>query len=340
MRLPAVVCCSFFPLLLACTETKTATGPKPLGGADSAPPVDAGPTVDPLPGTKRYVFSMNAFAIEAGGESYKCQDFPNPFGRDVGILQSESVMTPGSHHMFAFRIGPNDISKLNLNAHGGEGPLVDCPSGGVEFHPYFHDAQLARRVFSYPPGVGRSLKATDGIRLMVHFLNTTDHTLRPVLRVTIDYVDATDVKALAAEYFLDAIGVTVPPGTSTEKFSYTLPSDIKVLSSVSHMHRHGTHFEGSAFPASDSGVAADAGDGQPMYTTDAWAEPKPADYDPPLDLRAGDIFRFGCTYQNDTTQTFTFGESAQSNEMCIFQGTFYPATDGQGIFGVPIPIGK
>lgn len=31
-----------------------------------------------------------------------------------------------------------------------------------------------------------------------------------------------------------------------------------------------------------------------------------------------------CDYDNETDQTLTFGESAATNEMCIFVGAYYP----------------
>jgi hypothetical protein len=40
--------------------------------------------------------------VAAGEEAFFCQNFSNPFGQDVDVLQSESFMTPGSHHMFVF----------------------------------------------------------------------------------------------------------------------------------------------------------------------------------------------------------------------------------------------
>ena len=234
--------------------------------------------------------------------------------------------------MFAFRISPDDPSPLNLAADGSPGPLVDCPAGGVEFHPYFHDSQTKRRVFTYPAGVGRSLKATDGIRLMVHFLNTTEDELHPDLHVTVDYVPAGEVDQLAAEFFLSAAGVVVPPGKSDQRFSFAMPSNVNLLTATGHMHSRGTHLDASILRGVDGGVAAlDAGPATPIYSTDTWDEPTPEDFSPPLAVAKGDLVKFRCSYSNDSANTFTFGESATTNEMCIFQGTYYPAPGGVGI---------
>jgi len=62
-----------------------------------------------------------------------------------------------------------------------------------------------------------------------------------------------------------------------------------------------------------------------LYQTTNWD-------DPPLeaksiDLAAGDQIQWSCTYNNDTGGILTFGESAATNEMCIFTGQYYPAPD-------------
>jgi hypothetical protein len=66
-----------------------------------------------------------------------------------------------------------------------------------------------------------------------------------------------------------------------------------------------------------------------LYRTDQWADPPPMFYDPPLDLPAGSPITWACTYVNDTGAPLTFGESAQSNVMCIFSGQYYPVPAGR-----------
>src|SRR4051794_7495019 len=75
-------------------------------------------------------FVMDSFSVPPGGEYYKCQDFPNTFGRDIAILESHSSMTVGSHHLFVFRLTPDGFygAPSNLGPNNTKGPLVDCPS--------------------------------------------------------------------------------------------------------------------------------------------------------------------------------------------------------------------
>jgi hypothetical protein len=80
------------------------------------------------------------------------------------------------------------------------------------------------------------------------------------------------------------------------------------------MHKRGVRFE------------AKASTGAPLADVDTWDEPPPITYDPPVMLKPADSITWTCTYDNDTDQTFIFGESAEKNEMCIYLARYYTAT--------------
>jgi hypothetical protein len=145
----------------------------------------------------------------------------------------------------------------------------------------------------------------------VHLFNATTEPVEAFIKLTIRYVDPALLKYKAASIFLNYLGLRVPPGTSTQSGTYVLPSDISLIGAASHMHRWGKHFE------------AKTGDGQLLYETSEWAEPKPVRFDPPLVLTKGTAIDWSCEYDNDTGATISFGDSAVKNEMCIFPGEFY-----------------
>jgi hypothetical protein len=244
--------------------------------------------------------------VPPGGEVYKCQNFANPFGADVDIIYSESFMAPMSHHMFAFR-------EQGLT----DAPMEDC--SGLEIAEYIHTAQTPQEIVTYPDGVGRFLPATDGIRLQAHYLNTSTDTITAQVTLTVHYVDPSQVTAHAASVFLNNLGVRAAPGESTSTKTYSLPYDIKLIGAGSHMHSRGVNF------------LANVVGGQDLYQTTDWDEPQPVGFDPAIDILTGQQIQWACTYQNETAQTLTFGESASTNEMCIFVGTYYPAPGGSSI---------
>jgi hypothetical protein len=272
------------------------------------------------------VFTMDGFQVPPGGEYYKCQDFPNTFGGDIAIVDSKSVMTVGSHHLFVFRLSQGGFygGTPNLGPNDTKGPLVDCPSGGVEFHPFVHGAQSPVQETTYPDGLGQAFNSDETVRIMVHYLNTTSDAITAGVTVTLKYVEASAVQNLAASVFLNSLGLKVPPGASTQSFTYQVPMDLNLLSASGHMHRRGTQFVGTA-------VLPD-GTKKTIYTTNTWDEPVAASFTPAMTLPSGSSIQWACSYANDTGMTLGFGESANSNEMCIFTGTYYPAPGGGGIY--------
>jgi hypothetical protein len=264
-----------------------------------------GPSVSEPSGTSSYEVSMDPIEVPPGAELYKCQDFVNPTGKDIAILRSKSVMSRGSHHFAAFR-----MENLTTAA------LTDCPAGGLEAHEFVHASQTPEQETTYPEDVGRFLPSSDGLRLQVHYLNTTADPLQVKATFSMHYVDADKVKYKAGGVFLNNLGLQVAPGKSTVSKSFELESDIKLLVAVSHMHRHATGFTSST------------SDGRKLFESTEWDGPVPALFDPGLEITAGTSVDWACTFENNTGKTLTFGESASDNEMCIFNGVYYPSPDG------------
>jgi hypothetical protein len=247
--------------------------------------------------------------VAPGAEIYACQDFKNPFGRDVAITESESTMTAGSHHMFAF-----ELPEVGLSLYDA---LRDCPQGGIEFHEYVHTSQIPNDRVVYPDGVGRLFVGAAGFRIMIHLLNTGAEPMGASVKFGMNYVEPNAVPYKAASMFLNNLGLKVPVGKSTQTGTFVLPSDVMMLRASSHMHRHGSHF------------VATTGAGTMLYESSVWEEPVPRVFNPPLAVHAGDKITWSCDFENDTGTTLGFGESAAKNEMCIFSASFYDGTGYQ-----------
>ncbi len=333
--------------LAACSandgESATTSSVPDAGPRDAASSLDSG-----LPANaKQYTFSIDSFVVPAGAELYECQDVPNPFGEDIAMVKTESSMSAGAHHMFAFQIPvseaaftpdaglyaaevpslpPDGGAVQTFAADGKKTPLFDCPEGGLEFHSFFVFSQRAQDAMTYPEGIGRSLKASEAIRLNVHYLNASAAPIRVSAQVTVTYVSAKEVKELAAGIFVFAKSLQVPTGVSTQTFGYPVSVDMKFLQFMGHMHSRGTYFEARA-------VAGGTGEVRPMYTSNTWDEPPSLNFAPAFEMKMGDTLLYSCTFDNHTGGVLTFGESASTNEMCNFFGAFYPAANGIGLLG-------
>jgi hypothetical protein len=241
-----------------------------------------------------------AFDIPPGEEYFRCQNFSNPFGRDVAVLTAETFMTAGAHHLFVFQ-----------RADTTDGPLEPC--SGLEFGASIHRSQQSQQRTFHPPGVGSFLSSSLGLRVQVHFFNSSPDPVRVEVAVTVRADDPEAVTELSSQIFINTFGISVPGfSTGHARQTCSVPKDVDLYTAGSHMHRHGTYF------------TARTSDGQLLFETKQWEEPAPWHFDPPRRLRAGTEIQLDCDYRNDGPQPLSFGESADTNEMCIFTGSYYP----------------
>jgi hypothetical protein len=267
---------------------------------------DSGAVASPFVAT----LVADAFDIEPGEEFVRCQRFANPFGQDVAVQKVETFMTSGSHHLFVF-VGDNP-------ADNEDGELEAC--SGLTFGPNLHLSQRSHDVTRFPPGVGRAFAGKQGVRLQIHYLNSSEDVVHTEVSATISATMPDQVPILAAGVFINTFGIGVAPlSKGVAKNSCGVPKDIELFEATSHMHHHGVHF------------TARSSDGQLLYDTQQWAEPPAWTFEPPRHIPAGSTIDIRCDYQNDTPYSLTFGESADTNEMCIFTGAYYPAVAGEQI---------
>jgi len=276
-------------------------------------------TPDP-PGT--VTLTMGSFMLAAGQEIYKCQNFDNPFGaKDTAVNRIVTDMAPGSHHLHVYHMTTSSTRTLE-----------DCTI--ADFHPLMHAASRPHVETTYPAGMAVKLLGTSGIRIQVHYLNTTTQALMVNAVLKLSPTDASTITKWISELYFSRATLSVPPGNGqTVTTSCTVPNTYGPIGLVyggSHMHMRGVDF------------TAKTGTGLSLGETTQWDDPPPFVYDPPVMLNPGDTISWTCTYDNQTGKTLTFGESAQANEMCIYLARFYSAPDGaqlecqaQGPTGMP-----
>jgi hypothetical protein len=251
--------------------------------------------------------TMSQFTVAPGAEVYYCQNFANPWGKQVDIKTYSLDMGVGSHHMFAF-----------YASGATNGTLAPCPSGGLTFGAFTFTAQSPTLTETYPQSVGATIPSGTGFQMMVHYLNTTSSTLTSSVNLTMYVAKQGVVTNHAGVIYLNQGTMTVPASCTSgcqSSQSYTLTQNVTVLSSGSHMHKYGTNF------------VATTSTGITLYQTTQWAEPPGQVFSPPLQLSSGTSITWTCTDVNTTGQELTFGESAQTNVMCISVSTFYPVSD-------------
>jgi hypothetical protein len=254
--------------------------------------------------------TMDSFNVPAGAEVYKCQNFVNPFsGVDTEVQEFESHMALGSHHVLLFY-------KQGVTA---DGPLETC--SGLEFAATPYGSQIPNDSLSFPPGVAALVPGSTGMRIQSHYLNTTGSDITAHVEITFHIAAPGTVQNQAGVLFVVDTDINVPPqGKQVDSNDCTIPFDMNILRASSHMHQHGTDFVATV-------------SGSTVFQTTAWDDPKPALFDPAMKLQQGDPLHYACSFTNNSTSPLTFGESALTDEMCIFTASFYPTPAGQATVG-------
>ena len=287
--------------LASCGGTSTVSNTSPLGSEDGGKPdgiaaVTSGDTV---------TVTMGPFTIPPSSEVFKCQNFANPFGNvDQDINEYETHMTAGSHHMFLFYNERNEDSEIE-----------DCPAGGFEFHAYPFSTQVRDASLKYPDGVGSLIPSGMGFRVNAHYVNPGATPMTGTVTAVLHKAPAGTVQQHAGVIFMNDGRIKVPPGGATSAASCSLPGNINIMAAASHMHQRA------------KGFTAKTTEGTMLYETTEWADPPPRVFTPVLAIPKKTMVNFGCSYDNETASTLSFGEFAQSSVMCILTMHYYPVAD-------------
>ena len=252
--------------------------------------------------------TMDTFTVAPGEEVYKCQNFKNPFGAvPAEVSAFESHMTGGSHHLLLF-----------YKNNAMDTAAADC--SGLEFAATPYSTQLPDDSLEFPAGVAAQIPTKQGFRLQSHYLNTSNKPIEAHVALTFHLAKPETVKDHAGVLFVAQTDINAP-GNATTIVDYTckLPYDMNIIKAGSHMHKHGTKFDATIGTAPNLDT---------LVSTTQWNEPAPVVFAPARPLKGGDTLSFHCTFVNNSPDTLTFGESAATNEMCIFVGSFYPAPAG------------
>jgi hypothetical protein len=258
-----------------------------------------------------------ALKVPAGAELHRCMYARFPDDRGViAVPKVESHYTPGSHHVLAYR------TELTAIPEGREG-LLDCFDSGAsrDERGSYYEAQQPDVVRDLPPGIAHEFQPGEVLVLEAHYINATEADIDANVVLIAHTMDVADVKEEAGTIYFNDVNINVPPhGTSHTQMTCTLSQDISLAQLWSHMHARGVNFVAET---DDEDAKNTLGT---LYTETDWSEPKPRIYpsDPPVILHGGTHISFGCDFKNDTDMTFKFGQSAETNEMCILHGMYWP----------------
>lgn len=265
------------------------------GGADA--PTDANASFQPL--------ITSAWSLQPGSEVYQCATVTVP--RDMYISELRPIAPLGTHHT---------VVTVITSPSAPDNPGYVCSMPFELPGTMIYGSGVGSVPFVYPDGIALRLRAGSQIHINLHLYNTGDTVLTGTSGVEVKETPAASVMHEARFVISGQQTLTIPPGTSTQTGTCTVPTDVAIISYQPHMHTLGTHQTYTVLPASGTPFVLFDGD----YTFDGQRHVM---IDPIVTLHAGDQVKIDCTYNNTTNSTVTFGEHT-SDEMCFGGMSIYP----------------
>ncbi|HWU89868.1 MAG TPA: hypothetical protein VN253_21550 [Kofleriaceae bacterium] len=285
------------------------------GGDDGVTPDTAG--IKP-PGRGFQLQSPN-IDIQPGQEITYCWYFRTPNTVPMAITRWSSSMTPGSHHMIMY------TSKTDIKPVGSVS-AADCGAlagGAGNFPVWTYSAQTPEDNLQLPTddGTGKPLAvevaANQAGFIQMHYLNASDTPIQVHVTVTGDALDEGAAYTRTAAYVTYNGNINIPALTSnyTQSMSCTVPATSKFWRMSTHAHKQATHTAVKDGPAM-------------VFESINWERPGAASWTDatPFYTFASGKLTYECTWNNPTTHPIKTGDSAQTDEMCMASGYFFPAT--------------
>jgi hypothetical protein len=326
MHRPLAVLCA---LAAAACSSAEPTPPEP-GPLDFVAPSCASPSDVCLAApAEGFQIRSEGTEIEPGEDVEYCEVVVLPGGADATyyVRAFESQMSVGSHHLIVAAVEPG----TDTDAAAVPGDRVRCTGPDVfggeldpvtgSQQPYGHEM--------FPDGVGRVYHGGQKVVFDYHYFNATSAPIAARAAVNFHTTTADRVETLSRVFGFYNLGISIAPG---EEKSFTKECAFSHDVYVHKLTRH-THKWGSDFSVWRAGGEAD---GELVFSSPDY---ETVDYpmEEPVLMRAGEGYRFECSFVNTESYTLKFGVKA-SDEMCILFGNFYSAGDedvpGQGCFGL------
>jgi hypothetical protein len=270
---------------------------------DGGSSADAASATDLPPPEHGFQVATPEVTIAPGEEVTYCYYTSLPNTAEVGVKKWESKMASGSHHMIVY------FSEAASEPDG----TLDTTCAGMGQAVWTYAASKPDHHQDMPAGVGMTVGARQPAVIQMHYLNSGDAPI--VARVTLNghtYEDgAAYVKAAAYVTFNTQINVA-PGQSGSVTGTCAVPAGAKFFTMSTHSHRFAT--------------LATISDGDAMLVeTEDWEHPVIADWTDDPHFQFGAQLTYHCEYYNFSDAPVRTGNSAQSDEMCMAVGYFFPA---------------
>jgi hypothetical protein len=317
--LPLLAALTFLGLPACSSGSSTAT-PGPAASTDAG---SAGDGATAPPAGPSVTFEMQT-TIAASAEDERCKFVTTT--EDLWIHQEQVRYTPGSHHFILWNTTYTSIPTTDINGNTVDtSGVFECPGGppaAWTVDRYVGGSQAANApnvLGSLPDDVALHITAGSVLMMDLHVLNASANALPVTVTIDLQGIPASQARREAGIYFFYNPFIAIPPNASSHaEMSCPVTSAVTLTTQQTHMHKWG--LGGVANLEDSSGKVL-----KQLYTSDTWSDPAVTAWTtPPMTLQAGQQIEYECNYQNDGDTTIIQGLSAQTNEMCVLVGAYYP----------------
>ncbi len=305
-----------------------ACGKSPGSGGGGGGGGGGGPDAPSDLGTPVFQITSTDLTIDVSpnNEVTKCFYFHTGNTATAAVNKWVSHMTPGSHHMIMFlNPGGSQPADGTIDENCGLGGS----GGGANIPVWTYATQMPDQEEDLPPDDGTGMPLAQNIPantagyFQMHYLNETDSPIQVHVELSA-YALPTGTPYTETEAYItynNSMSIpphAVPPAAGTSwTASCPVPAGKKFWLLSSHSHKQD--------------MTTDVMDGATdLVHSDDWQHPPAQEWNTtPFYTFTNTDLTWNCTYANtgdNANNTVVAGQSAQTNEMCMATGYFFPAT--------------
>jgi hypothetical protein len=264
------------------------------------------------PPAARVEIRLRVGTLAPGAERERCRYLQLDNAEPLWVRRFELSATPGLHH--------SNVMALGGIPTEGEEPCFGFPDrvmrNAVTSQPrqlFASSSQVSQQQIELPPGVAVRIDPRQQVMFNYHYINVGEKAIEPEVVLDLTAIPESEVRHPATTWAFVNTDVHIPPRQgATLTTECVFPFDVQIVSIAPHMHRLGKRLRVEWMGG--------ARDGEVLFESDRWDDPRAAIFDPILAFPSGQGMRFTCEWNPNPGDTeVTFGERYE-DEMCIVFG--------------------
>ena len=240
---------------------------------------------------------------------------------DMYVNRIEIEMRRGSHHFLLYTFN-EDTPQQILPSYDqprelrNENSIINLPTlYQMQFHKFFGGTQWSRLDYRLPDGVALKIPQGSGLDQNSHYVNRTDSVMTGEVYTNLHTINKEDVEHVAELFDFNNIDIYLPPKkVTTLSKTFILDEKYYIGQVFSHAHEKMQEFVVE--------ILGGQRNGEVIYWTNGWEHPPIINFDPPIEINAGEGLMLKATYNNPTSLPVTFGYRSV-DEMMILFGWYY-----------------